>query len=194
MKASIRCMLSSHATAATILIRVLVGAVFLSEGIQKFIFAAELGAGRFAHIGIPAPEVMGPFVGVIEIVAGSLVLLGLLTRPAALVLLINISVAILSTKIPIVLGHGFWVFTLPKLQRYGFWSMAHEARTDFCIWLGCLFLAIVGAGTLSVDGWLEARLDGSHSSKANLKGEPTIREILATEPPKDNPGSESKSS
>ena len=162
MKAlSIRRMLSSHGPAASILIRVLVGAVFLSEGIQKFIFAVELGAGRFARIGIPSPDVMGPFVGVVEILAGSLVLLGLLTRPAALVLLVNISVAILSTKIPILLGHGFWVFTLPKLQRYGFWSMAHEARTDFCMWLGCLFLAIVGAGTLSVDRWLEVRLEGS---------------------------------
>jgi putative oxidoreductase len=135
---------------------------------------------------------MGPFVGVVEIVAGSLVLLGLLTRPAALVLLVNISVAIVSTKIPILLGHGFWVFTLPKLQRYGFWSMAHEARTDFCIWLGCLFLAIVGAGTLSVDGWLEARTECSPSSKANLKGEPMISEIPATTPTKDNLSSESK--
>lgn len=162
MKASIQRLLSSHAPEATILIRVLVGAVFLSEGIQKFIFAAELGAGRFARIGIPAPNVMGPFVGVVEIVAGSLVLLGLLTRPAAIVLLINISVAIISTKVPILLGRDFWLFSLPKLQRYGFWSMAHEARTDFCMWLGCLFLAIVGAGALSLDRCLEARLIDSH--------------------------------
>jgi putative oxidoreductase len=162
MKVSIRHLLSSHVPEATILIRVLVGAVFLSEGIQKFIFAAELGAGRFARIGIPAPSVMGPFVGVVEVVAGSLVLLGLLTRPAAIVLLINISVAIISTKVPILLGREFWLFTLPKLQRYGFWSMAHEARTDFCMWLGCLFLAIVGAGALSMDRWLEARLIDSH--------------------------------
>ena len=159
---SFRRVLSSRATEATILIRVLVGAVFLSEGIQKFIFAAELGAGRFARIGIPAPNVMGTFVGVVEIVAGSLVLLGLLTRPAAIALLINISVAIISTKIPILLGREFWLFALPKLQRYGFWSVAHEARTDFCMWLGCLFLAIVGAGALSVDRWLEARLNDSH--------------------------------
>jgi uncharacterized membrane protein YphA (DoxX/SURF4 family) len=90
-------LLASNAPAATLLIRTLVGAVFLSEGIQKFLFPAELGAGRFARIGIPAPEVMGPFVGGVEIVAGLLLLLGLLTRLAALVLLINISVAIIST-------------------------------------------------------------------------------------------------
>jgi putative oxidoreductase len=143
---------ASRAPAATLLIRILVGAVFLSEGIQKFLYPGDLGAGRFARIGIPAPEVMGPFVGGVEIAAGVLVLLGLLTRLAALVLLIDISVAIVSTKVPILLGHGFWLFTLPKLPHYGFWSMAHEARTDFCMWLGCLFLILVGPGPLSLYG------------------------------------------
>jgi putative oxidoreductase len=164
MKAWTRRMLSSGAPAATILVRGLVGMVFLSEGIQKFLFPGELGAGRFARIGIPAPGVMGPFVGVVEIVAGFLVLLGLLTRLAAIVLFIDISVAILSTKIPILLGHGFWLFALPKLQRYGFWSMAHEARVDFCMWMGCLFLAVVGSGVMSMDGWIEARSRGSGGS------------------------------
>jgi putative oxidoreductase len=142
---------ATRAPSAVLLIRLLVGAVFLCEGVLKFLLPSELGPGRFARIGIPAPEVMGIFVGVVEILAGSAVILGLLTRPAALALLINISVAILSTKIPIVVGHGFWVFSLPKLQHYGFWSMAHEARTDFCMWLGCLFLIIVGAGRISFD-------------------------------------------
>ena len=157
---NVKWLLSSRAPAATLLIRILVGAVFLSEGIQKFLFSTELGVGRFARIGIPAPEVMGPFVGAVEIVAGSLLLLGLLTRPAALVLLINISVAIVSTKVPILLGRGFWLFTLPKLPRYGFWSMAHEARVDFCMWLGCLFLILVGAGMLSLDTLLTRRRTG----------------------------------
>ncbi len=153
-------LLSSHAPAATLLIRILVGAVFLSEGILKFLLPTELGVGRFARIGIPAPEVLGPFVGGVEIVAGALVLLGLLTRPAAFALLVDISVAILSTKVPILLGHGFWRFTLPKLPRYGFWSMAHEARVDFCMWLGCLFLILVGAGMLSLDTLLTRRRTG----------------------------------
>ena len=143
--------MATHAPAATLLVRLLVGWVFFSEGVQKFLYVAELGAGRFAKIGIPAPEVMGPFVGVVEIIAGALIVLGLLTRPAALALWINISVAIVSTKIPILLGHAFWLFSLPKLGRYGFWSMAHESRTDFCMWLGCLFLLLVGAGALSLD-------------------------------------------
>jgi putative oxidoreductase len=151
MKSLIRRVTSTKAPAATLLIRFLVGLVFLSEGIQKFLYPASLGFGRFVKIGIPWPEVMGPFVGIVEIVGGSLLLLGLLTRPAALVLLINISVAIVSTKIPILLGYGFWLFNLRDLNRYGFWSMAHEARTDFSMFMGLLFLLIVGAGSLSID-------------------------------------------
>ncbi len=154
---SMRRLLATRAPATTILIRCLVGAVFLSEGIQKFLFPAELGAGRFLKIGIPAPEVMGPFVGVVEIVCGGLVLLGLFTRPAALMLFFTISVALVSTKLPILLGHGFWTFTLRELKRYGFWSMAHEARTDFCMWLGSLFLMVVGAGAISLDALLTRR-------------------------------------
>jgi uncharacterized membrane protein YphA (DoxX/SURF4 family) len=147
-------LLRTQAPAATILVRFLVGGVFLVEGIQKFTFPDELGVGRFIKIGIPAPEVMAPFVGTVETVCGMLVLLGLLTRPAAFLLLINISVAILSTKVPILLGHGFAGFSLPKLARYGFWSMAHEARTDFCMWMGSLFLVLAGAGRISLDGLL----------------------------------------
>lgn len=142
---------ASRAPASTILIRLLVGGVFLSEGIQKFLYPDALGVGRFIKIGIPYPEIMAPFVGVFEIGCGALLLLGLLTRPAAIAMIINMTVAILSTKIPILLGYGFWGFTLRKLDRYGFWAMAHESRTDFSMLLGALFLLIVGAGPWSLD-------------------------------------------
>jgi putative oxidoreductase len=141
----------TRAPASTILVRLLVGAVFLSEGIQKFLFPDALGVGRFVKIGIPYPDVMGPFVGAFEIACGSLLILGLLTRLAAIAMIVNISVAILSTKIPMLLGHGFWLFSPPKPNQIGFWSMAHEARTDFCMLLGGVFLLIVGAGVLSID-------------------------------------------
>jgi len=144
-------LLVTRAPRAVILIRVLVGWVFVSEGIQKFLFPAALGAGRFEQIGIPLHEVMGPFVGTVEIVFGSLILLGVLTRLATIPLLISMTVAVLSTKIPILLGHGYWHFTLPKLSQYGLWSMLHEARTDFSMILGLLFLLIVGGGPWSVD-------------------------------------------
>jgi putative oxidoreductase len=141
----------TDAPAATILVRIMTGSVFLSEGIQKFLYREELAAGRFAKIGIPSPEMMGPFVGGCEVVCGGLLIVGFLTRLAAIVLLIDISVAIISTKIPVLLGHGFLGFSLMKLPRYGFWSMMHEARTDFSMWLGLVFLLIVGAGSWSFD-------------------------------------------
>ncbi len=132
--------LRSDAPAATLLIRLLVGWVFLSEGIQKFLFPEALGVGRFVKIGIPAPHFFAPFVGVVEIVCGSLLIMGLLTRLAAIPLLIDISVAIITTKIPM-------------LAKSGFWATVHEARTDYCMWLGSLFLLMVGAGSLSLDGY-----------------------------------------
>jgi len=146
----------TKAPVSVILIRLMVGGVFLTEGILKFLYPDALGAGRFVKIGIPYPQIMGPFVGGVEIVCGALVLIGWLTRLAAIPLFIDISVAILSTKIPILLGHGLWMFTLPDLPRYGFLSMLHEARTDFSMVLGLLFLLCVGAGKWSVDGWLAA--------------------------------------
>lgn len=127
---------------ASVLIRVMVGAVFLSEGIQKFLFSESLGVARFIKIGIPAPEVMAPFVGVVEIICGLLVLLGFFTQLASIPLVIDMLVAISTTKIPILLEKGFWV-------------MAHEARTDLSMLLGSIFLLLVGSGRWSVDGrWL----------------------------------------
>jgi putative oxidoreductase len=136
--------LRTDAPRATIAVRFLAGLVFLLEGIKKFLFAAQWGAGRFARIGIPHPNAMAPFVGVIEIVCGLLLLIGLLTRLASLLLLIDISVAIASTKIPLLL-------------RSGFWTMEAEARTDYAMLLALIFLLVVGAGPLSVDSRLANR-------------------------------------
>jgi uncharacterized membrane protein YphA (DoxX/SURF4 family) len=153
----IKRMIDAGAPQSVILIRLAVGAVFLSEGIQKFLYPAENGAGRFAKIGIPSSEVMGPFVGVVEIVCGALILIGLLTRFAAIPLIIDMLVAILSTKVPILLGYGFWGFSLRTVPYYGFWGMLHEARTDLAMLLGSIFLLIAGAGSLSVDARLSSR-------------------------------------
>ena len=131
---------TTHAPAAVILVRLMVGAVFVSEGIQKFLYSAEVGAGRFAKIGLPSPEILAPFVGCFEIVCGTLVLLGLLTRLAAIPLIVIMLTAIYTTKIPILLEQGFW-------------KMAHEARTDWSMLLGSLFLLIVGGGYLSADAF-----------------------------------------
>jgi uncharacterized membrane protein YphA (DoxX/SURF4 family) len=148
-------LLNTDASPWTILIRLAVGlGVFFPEGIQKLIFPDIVGAGRFTNIGIPYPEIMGPFVGVAEIVCGALIILGLFTRLAAIPLVIIMIVALLSTKVPILLGHDFLIFHLPKVARYGFWSMMHEARTDLCMLLCSLYLLIVGAGAWSFDALL----------------------------------------
>jgi uncharacterized membrane protein YphA (DoxX/SURF4 family) len=134
-------LIATRAPAATILIRFIVGAVFLSEGIQKFLFPAEVGAGRFEKIGFSWPEFTAQFVACFEIACGSLVLLGLLMRLAVIPLISIMVVAIASTKIPI-------------LREQGFWKMAHEARTDWSMLLGSIFLLIAGAGSLSIDARL----------------------------------------
>jgi putative oxidoreductase len=141
----------TNAPAAVILIRIMVGGVFLSEGIQKFLYPDQVGPGRFERIGIPSPELTGPLVGATEMVCGALVLAGLLTRAAVLPLIAVMLVAIVSTKIPILLGYGFWGFSLRETAYGGFWGMAHEARTDFSMLMGSLFLLLAGAGRWSLD-------------------------------------------
>jgi putative oxidoreductase len=147
-------LLRTRAEGWTILVRLMVGlVVFFPEGIQKLVFPDILGAGRFANIGIPFPEVMGPFVGTVELVCGTLIIAGLFTRLAAIPLIV-IMVAIVSTKLPIWAGHDIWIFHMPKVARYGFWSMAHEARDDFLMLLGSIYLLIAGAGAWSLDAML----------------------------------------
>jgi len=132
------------APASTLLVRLGVGGVFLSEGVQKFLFPVALGVGRFTKIGFPIPTVTAPFVGLVEILCGLLLLLGLMTQPAAVPLIIDMLVAVTTTKIPI-------------FVKSGFWTMAHETRTDYSMILGASFLLIVGSGSVSVDSWLNRK-------------------------------------
>ena len=83
------------------LIRVIVGLVFLTEGILKFVRPDELGSGRFAAIGLPYPQVLAPLAGGTEIVAGAAVLLNLYAGDAAILLLAVIFTALVNTKLPI---------------------------------------------------------------------------------------------
>jgi putative oxidoreductase len=122
----------------TIIIRLMVGMVFLSEGIQKFLFPAIRGAGRFEKIGLPSPEFLGSFVGTFEIICGAFVLLGFLTRLSAIPLIIIMIVAIITTKGAV-------------LENEGFWAMMHGSRTDWSMLLGSIFLLIKGGGKWSMD-------------------------------------------
>ena len=167
---SVRISLQQTETAApTILIRLLVGlVVFLPEGIQKLAFPQVLGEGRFARIGIPLPDVMGPFVGTVEILCGVLIILGLFTRLAAIPLIVTMVVAIVSTKIPILLGHDLWIFHLSsEMKRTGVWSMLHEARTDLVMLLASIYLLIEGGGRWSLDAWLSSSRSGPSARALN---------------------------
>lgn len=130
--------INTDSSKTTILIRLMVGAVFLSEGIQKFLFADALGLGRFIKIGFANPEFWASFTACFEIICGIIVLLGFLTRFASIPLLIIMIVAFITTKYPILIDKGFW-------------AMAHEYRTDFAMTIGCVFLLIKGGGKWSLD-------------------------------------------
>lgn len=149
--------IASDAPAATILIRLIVGTVFFAEGVQKFLYPDEVGAGRFAKIPIPNPEITASFVGATEIVCGLLIVFGLLTRLAAIPLIAIMLTALFTTKLPILLGTEFLGFSLRKLSYYGLWGFLHESRTDLAMLFGSLFLLIVGAGRLSLDSVFHLR-------------------------------------
>lgn len=129
---------SSRAAWGLLLLRFIVGWVFLTEGVQKFLYPAALGTGRFAHIGIPYPHISAPLVGVIEILCGALLILGIRTALAAVPLLIVISVAIVTTK---------W----RMLRHQGFFPAMHEARVDLCMFFGLVAILLLGPGSLSVE-------------------------------------------
>jgi len=123
---------------SVLLIRCITGMVFISEGMQKFLFPDALGIGRFIRIGIPFPDVLAPFTASVEIICGLLILAGLFTRYAAIPLVIVMLVAIMSTKFPILISKGFW-------------AMAHEARTDFLMLAGMISLLLTGGGSYALD-------------------------------------------
>jgi uncharacterized membrane protein YphA (DoxX/SURF4 family) len=129
----------------------MVGAVFLSEGLQKFLDPAVRGPGRFADMGWPMPELLANLVGGTEVACGALILAGFYTRLAAAGTAAIMTVAIITTKIPIWMGVGFGPFEVRELSQYGFWSMAHAMRTDWAMLLGSLVLVIAGAGPWSAD-------------------------------------------
>lgn len=128
----------------SVLPRLIVGLVFLSEGIQKFLFPELVGAGRFEKIGFSNPEFLASFVASFEIVCSLLILIGLSVRISAIPLLIIMITAITTTKIPVLLEKGFW-------------SMAHESRTDFAMTMLIVFLLIYGSGKLSIDYLIQRR-------------------------------------
>ncbi|MBP2479595.1 putative membrane protein YphA (DoxX/SURF4 family) [Crossiella equi] len=137
---------------ALVLVRLAAGAVFLAEGIGKFLYPDQQAAGRFAKIGIPAPEVFGPLSAVAETACGVLLLLGLLTRLATLPVLVTMVLALALTKVPIL-----WGGSVDKPKAHGLWDMAHESRTDWAMLLCLTYLLVAGPGRWSLDAALARR-------------------------------------
>jgi uncharacterized membrane protein YphA (DoxX/SURF4 family) len=133
---------AGHRDLSIILIRVMVGLVFLLEGSLKFLRPEALGAGRFEAIGLPFPHYLAPLVGGIEIGGGAAILLNIYAGDAALALLMVIVTALVTTKLPILLGRPLGPFPLESLKEYGWLSFFHQARTDFCMVFGLLAIMI----------------------------------------------------
>jgi uncharacterized membrane protein YphA (DoxX/SURF4 family) len=155
------------APAATLLLRCMAGGVFLSEGILKFVYANQ-GVGRFTKLGFPFPEFTATFVASLEIVGGLLLIAGLCTRLIAAPFIIEMIVAILSTKISLYLGTSPLPLP-PAPPRVGFWAVMHETRSDYAQLLTTAFLFISGPGPWSIDALLARWRDGREGASASPK-------------------------
>lgn len=142
-----------------LLVRLMTGGVFLSEGILKFVYVNQ-GVGRFTKIGIPFPEFSAQFVGGFEIVGGICIILGLFTRFVSLPFVFEMIVAILSTKVALFLGTSPLPLP-PSPPQVGIWAVLHEIRSDYAQIMTCLFFIFAGPGKISLD----------HKLKRDLKSE-----------------------
>jgi putative oxidoreductase len=143
------------APSATILLRFMAGGVFLWEGILKFVYP-NLGVGRFIKLGFPFPDIMAPFVAVLEIVGGVCLITGFLTRLFSVLFIFEMTVAILSTKIPMALG-VYPLALAPSPPQSGLGLILHEVRSEYAQLMISIFLLIVGPGRLSLDSRIARR-------------------------------------
>jgi putative oxidoreductase len=155
---------------STILIRLMAGGVFFWEGILKFVYVNQ-GIGRFTKIGLPAPGPTAHFVAVLEIVGGLLVMSGFLTRLITVPFVIEMIVAILSTKVALFLGTSPLPLP-PAPPQIGIWAVLHEIRSEYAQIMCALFLLVAGPGPWSIDGLLARRRSSAQDviSRAQPRG------------------------
>jgi uncharacterized membrane protein YphA (DoxX/SURF4 family) len=140
---------------SVVFLRLMAGAVFFWEGVMKFVFPNQ-GVGRFTKLGFPAPHLTATADGWFEIVGGLLLLTGLLTRLIAVPFIIEMFVAMASTKIPMYLGTS--PLPLPPVPpQIGFWAVLHEIRSEYAQLLTCAYLLMDGPGRWSLDALLARR-------------------------------------
>src|ERR1700722_13183598 len=151
MKNFISCFLNPPVTGQStiFIIRLMAGSVFFWEGILKFVYVNQ-GVGRFTKLGFPFPETTAHIIATGEIIGGLLLIFGLFTRITAFYFIVQMIVAVLSTKIDLYFGRSPLPMP-PAPPKMGFWAVLHEIRSDYAQILACLFLLIEGAGRRSVD-------------------------------------------
>ena len=150
---------------ATILIRTMAGAVFFWEGILKFVYANQ-GVGRFTKLGFSFPQATATFDGVFEIIGGILLITGFLTRLTSIPFIIEMLVAMLSTKITLYLGTS--PLPLPPVPpQIGFWAVLHEIRSEYAQLMTTTFLLIAGPGRWSLDALLSRKREEERHTVRN---------------------------
>lgn len=132
-----------------LIIRLMAGSVFFWEGILKFVYSNQ-GVGRFTKLGFPYPDITAHWIATGEIIGGLLLILGIFTRFVSFYFIIQMIVAVLSTKIDLYFGTSPLPMP-PAPPKMGVWAVLHEIRSDFAQILACLFLLLEGAGRRSLD-------------------------------------------
>jgi putative oxidoreductase len=135
--------------AAIVWLRLMTGGVFFWEGLLKFVYPNQ-GVGRFTKLGIPFPVFSAHAIATFEIVGGALLMLGLFTRLVSTTFILEMIVAILTTKISLFLGTSPLPLP-PSPPQVGFWAVLHEIRSDYAQLLTCVFYCAAGPGVLSLD-------------------------------------------
>jgi putative oxidoreductase len=161
-----------------LIIRLMTGTVFFWEGILKFVYVNQ-GVGRFTKLGFPFPDTTAHVIATGEIIGGLLIIFGLFTRIAAFYFVVQMVVAVLSTKIDLYFGRSPLPMP-PAPPKMGIWAVLHETRSDYAQILTCLFLLLEGAGRRSGDFVINAsknlyRMSEKSSSVLNERSTPSLQ-------------------